>query len=60
MRAYLATTGTLFVLLALVHVWRAFEERHLARDPWFILTTLIAAALSAWALTLFRQNRSSR
>jgi hypothetical protein len=47
------TTGVVFALLALVHVWRAFVEGpHMATDPWFILITLIAGALSLWAFRL--------
>ena len=38
MKAYLVTTGTLFALLALVHLWRIIAEwPRLATDPWFIL-----------------------
>ena len=54
MKAYLITTGTLFALLALAHVWRVILERHLARDPWFILTTLISVSMCVWAWRLFR------
>lgn len=54
-RAYLALTGALFGLLTLVHIWRAFVERHLATDPWFILITLISAALCLWAWRLLRR-----
>jgi hypothetical protein len=53
MKAYLATTGTLFVILAALHLWRLTLESHLARDPWFMLTTLIAVALAVWAWRLF-------
>ena len=34
MRAYVMTTGVLFGLIAMAHVWRAFEEGPgLAMDP---------------------------
>ena len=47
MKAYLITTGTLFGVLALVHIWRAIDaEPKLATDPWYILVTLVAAAMS--------------
>jgi hypothetical protein len=49
MKAYVTTTGIMFGLLVLVHVWRAIEERHLATDPWYVLVTALAAALSVWA-----------
>ena len=54
MKAYLTTTGTLFALLAVVHVWRIIVEPHLGTEPWYILITLAAAALSAWAWRLVR------
>jgi hypothetical protein len=54
MKAYLITTGTLFGLLTLVHIWRIVEERHLATDPWYLLITVAAAVLSVWAWRLFR------
>jgi hypothetical protein len=43
MKAYLITTGTVFGLIVLAHLWRVFEEgAHLARDPVFILLTVAA------------------
>lgn len=55
MRAYVVTTGILFGLIAMAHVWRVFEEgAGLATDPWFILLTLAAAALCLWAWRLIR------
>jgi hypothetical protein len=49
MRAYVATTGVLFALLTLAHVWRVAVEPQLIRDPWFLLFTGIAAAFCFWA-----------
>ena len=55
MKAYLVTTGALFGLLTLVHIWRAIEEGpHLATDPWYILITVTSAALGLWAWRLLR------
>lgn len=55
MKAYLMTTGTLFGMLTIVHLWRAIEEwPHLATDPWYILITIAAAALCGWAWRLLR------
>ncbi len=55
MKAYVRTTGAVFGLLTLVHLWRIIEEgRHLATDPWFALITLAAAALCLWAWRLLR------
>jgi hypothetical protein len=55
MRAYVMTTGVLFGLITLAHVWRALDEgRGLATDPSFILLTIAAAALCLWAWRLIR------
>jgi hypothetical protein len=59
MRAYVITTGIVFATLVAVHVLRAIEEGpQLLKEPPFILTTLAAAALFVWAMSLLR--RSSR
>jgi hypothetical protein len=54
MKAFLITTGILFGLMAIVHVWRAIDEwPHQGASLEFVLgmTALIAVpgALSAWA-----------
>ncbi len=58
MKAYLMTTGTLFALLALVHLWRIIGEwPRLITDPGEILEAAIgvaAAALCIWAWRLLR------
>ena len=55
MKAYLITTGSLFGVLTLAHVWRIIEEGpQLARNPWWILITIAAAALAVWAWRLLR------
>ena len=59
MKAYLVTTGVVFGLITLAHIWRAIAEGpHLVKDPFFILLTMAAAALCLWALRLLW--RSSR
>jgi hypothetical protein len=56
MRAYTLTTGIVFALLALAHLWRIVgERRELATQPEFMAITLAAAALSAWALIALRR-----
>jgi multisubunit Na+/H+ antiporter MnhG subunit len=57
LKAYLVTTGTLFGLLAVLHLWRVVEMWHrLATDPWFVLgatgITVVAGALCLWAWRL--------
>ena len=55
MKAYVMTTGTVFGLLVLAHVWRVIEEGpHLATDPSYIVITAMAAALCLWAWRLLR------
>lgn len=58
MKAYVMTTGTVFGLLTLAHLWRMIEERQMATEPWYILITVAAGALTFWAWRLVR--RSSR
>lgn len=60
MKTYVITTGVIFGLLTVAHVWRIIEEgTHLATDPWYVLITVAAAALSLWAwLVLRRSSRS--
>jgi hypothetical protein len=54
MKAYIGTTGTIFGLLTVAHVWRmAAEGTHVA-NPVFLLTTLLSAALCVWAWRVFR------
>ena len=56
MRVYVLTTGVIFALLAVAHVFRMVTERHtLATDPWFLIITLVAALLSVWAFTVARR-----
>ena len=60
MRTYLLVTAIAFALLTLMHVWRVVEEStSLMRDPWFVLITVISAALSVWAFRLWRQPPKS-
>ena len=55
MRAYVMTTGAVFGLLVLAHLWRVIEEgTHLATDPWYWLITAAAAALCLWAWRVLR------
>ena len=55
MKAYVMTTGTVFGLLVIAHVWRAFEEgSRVVKDPVYILLTLAAAALCLWAWRVLR------
>lgn len=52
MKAYVITTGAVFGLLTLAHIWRAIVEPHLLTELWWVLITLLAAALCVWAARL--------
>jgi tetrahydromethanopterin S-methyltransferase subunit E len=61
MKLYLATTGTIFGLLAILHAWRIAIEWHpLIRQTWYFASIaaicIVAAALSIWAWSLFRKT----
>jgi Co/Zn/Cd efflux system component len=61
MRTYVLTTGIIFALLVAAHVWRiAAESTALAADPFYMLITIAAGALSIWALVLLRRAPASR
>ena len=60
MKAYVTTTGAIFFLLTLVHLWRAIEEGPgLLKNPWWVFITLAAAALSIWAWRLLRSAKQA-
>ncbi len=60
MRAYVLTTGIVFGLLTLAHLWRiAAEGLHLLTSPLWVGITVGAGALSVWAWRLLRQSWST-
>lgn len=61
MKAYIITTGTIFGLITLAHILRiSLEDRRLATDPFFLLLTMLAAALSFWAWRLIRNGSGAK
>lgn len=54
MKAYLVTTAIIFLVVLVAHVARATQESHLLRDPWFLGSSIISAALAVWAFRLMR------
>jgi hypothetical protein len=55
MKAYLMTSGAMFGLLVVAHLLRILAEGlHVARDPWFVLSTTVSGVLCFWALRLLR------
>jgi hypothetical protein len=63
MKSYLVTTGTLFGLLALAHLWRLIDAwPRLTSSPGEMLEAgigVVAAALCYWAWRLLRRPISS-
>jgi len=56
MKAYVITTGVIFVLMTLVHVWRVVVEGlQLAKEPHFILFTILSVGLAVWSWRVLRQ-----
>jgi hypothetical protein len=59
MKAYVMTTGAVFGLITLAHLLRVVAEGpRLATDPFFVLLTVVAAALCLWAWRVLRLSRS--
>jgi len=61
MKAYLATTGTLFGLLALLHVWNFAAQWNGLRLALYFTASAgaVAAALSVWAWVLWARSTRS-
>ena len=57
MKAYVTTTGVVFGLLTVAHIWRLSVEQHLASDPWYVAITVAAAVLSSWAFYVIRRSK---
>lgn len=55
MKTYVMTTGAIFGLLTIAHVWRIVVESHLAKDLPYIAITVVSAALCLWAVQLIRR-----
>lgn len=58
MKGYIVTSGSVFALLTLAHLWRIVaENRSLVSDPIFVSVTVMAAALSVWALLVLLRSK---
>jgi hypothetical protein len=50
MKAYVTTTGALFSLLVVAHIWRAVVEGpSVIKSPIFVASTIVATAMVVWA-----------
>jgi len=55
MKAYVITSGSVFGLLTAAHIVRVvLEGARVARDPFFVGITLLAAVLTFWAWRVLR------
>lgn len=55
MKCYVIATGTVFALIVVAHVWRAFVEGPwLLKEPSFIILTAAAAGMAIWAWRVYR------
>ena len=55
MKAYLLTTGTVFGLITVAHIWRMISEFHsIVREPAYLALTIVSGAFCLWALRLLR------
>ena len=59
MKVFLIVTATVFTLIVLAHIARITVEPEKAKDPWFLLFTLVAGGLGAWAWRLVWRTRRS-
>ena len=55
MKAYIITSGAIFALITIAHIAHIAMEAHVLREPFFLLLTLLAAALSIWAFVVLRR-----
>lgn len=56
MKTYVLTTGIIFGLITVAHLWRMIEERQMATEPWYVLITVATAVLCVWAWLLVRRS----
>jgi hypothetical protein len=66
MKAYLATTGTIFGLLAVLHIWRIVAEWNgRVAQTWYLASVglvgiVLPTLLAIWAAALFLRSLPSR
>ncbi|HKE93230.1 MAG TPA: hypothetical protein VKB34_02905 [Povalibacter sp.] len=59
MRAYVITTGIVFGLLIVAHIAHVVSDGPQAlKDPFFMLSSLIAVGLCAWSCRLIMRRAS--
>ena len=59
MKTYITTTGIIFALITVAHLWRMIEEgKRLMTEPGYAVLTLVSATLAVWAWRLLVRPRS--
>jgi hypothetical protein len=53
-KAYVVTTGSIFGLIVVAHIWRILEEGSHLMDPAYIALTALSAALCVWSCRVVR------
>ena len=57
LKAYVVTTGLIFGVITLAHLWRmAVEWQRVVSEPFYLFLTVLAAALCGWAFSLVRER----
>ncbi len=60
MKPYVITNGTVFGLIVVAHIWRAVVEGPgIAKDPAYIILTVVAAGLALWAWRVLKSMAQS-
>jgi hypothetical protein len=54
MQAYLITTGTVFAIIALLHIWEVIDRGHLMIEDPFVVLVTAGLSIWAWRLTMRR------
>ena len=55
MRAYVITTGVIFLLITVAHLARMATEPHVLTEPLYLVLTVLSAALAIWAVIVLRR-----
>ena len=55
MKAYVITSGAIFALITIAPIAHIAMETRILREPFFLILTLLAAALSIWAFVVLRR-----
>lgn len=61
MKSYIVVTGAVFAVVVGLHMVRlVVEGAQILRDPFYVISTCLAAALCGWAGVLVQRLRSGK